>query len=623
MQPVYIVYGVSGSGKTTIGKLLSGKLSIPFFDADDFHPDSNVQKMQSGIPLTDDDRAPWLEHLSSEIEKWSRTNGAVLACSALKESYRQKLESAKTEIHWILLEGSFDLIKQRMMDRSDHFMPSDLLKSQFDTLEIPNYGLRVSVADAPEIIIQQIMRELNKSAFGVLGLGVMGKAIARNILDNGISLSVFNRSDEDEANVVTDFLRSTSAITGLKGFTELSEFVKSLQSPRKILMMVKAGSVIDSLIDQLIPHLDEGDIIIDGGNSFYKDTNSRISKCTSYGIQYIGMGVSGGEQGARFGPSLMPGGSEEAINHIHPILNAIAAKDKSGEACSTYVGPDSAGHFVKMVHNGIEYVEMQLLAEVYDFLRPHYSNPELAQIFQEWNTGSLQSYLLEITAKILQKKENGTFLIDQILDKAGNKGTGSWSTSTALELGSDNSMMSSAVFARYLSSQKETRRQLSSLRAPVDLPDTILEDLKKTYEVARALNHLQGFELIRIASEEYNWSINKAEIARIWTNGCIIRSALMEELALTFLDKDSLIHASEFIKHIRDREDALCKVLTSFIKSKIATPAFSAAWNYWIGITTERGPSNLIQAQRDYFGSHTYQRLDDSSGAYYHTNWEE
>lgn len=623
MQPIYILYGVSGSGKTTIGKLLARKLGIPFFDADDFHPDENIRKMKNGIPLNDTDRAPWLVHLSTEIEKWSNAQGAVLACSALKENYRQKLDSAKTGIHWILLDGSFDLIKHRMIDRSDHFMPSDLLKSQFDTLEIPNYGLRVSVEDVPELIIQQIMRELNKSAFGVLGLGVMGKAIARNILDNGISLSVFNRSDEDEANVVTDFLSSTSTLTELKGFTELSEFVKSLQSPRKILMMVKAGSVIDSLIDQLILQLDEGDIIIDGGNSFYKDTSSRISKCHTHGIQYIGMGVSGGENGARFGPSLMPGGSEEAINHIHPILNAIAAKDKSGEACSTYVGPDSAGHFVKMVHNGIEYVEMQLLAEVYDFLRPHYANPELAQIFQEWNSGSLQGYLLEITSKILQKKENGTFLIDQILDKAGSKGTGSWSTATALELGSENSMMSSAVFARYLSSQKEIRQQLAINHSLSTVPDALLQDLKKAYEVARALNHLQGFELIRIASEEYNWSINMAEIARIWTNGCIIRSALMEELALTFLDKESLINASEFIKHIRNREDALSKTLSHFIKSRIATPAFSAAWNYWIGLTTERGPTNLIQAQRDYFGSHTYQRLDDSSGAYYHTNWEE
>lgn len=463
----------------------------------------------------------------------------------------------------------------------------------------------------------------SSSEIGVLGLGVMGSALSLNFADQGISVSVFNRDEGEESGTVDRFLERSRANHQILGFSDLISFINSLEQPRKVFIMISAGA-LDSVLDRLIPLLDSGDILMDGGNSHFKLSNERFNLCALRGIEFLGVGVSGGEKGARFGPSIMPGGSKKGFEIAETYLSKIAATDKKDQPCITFVGPEGAGHFVKMVHNGIEYVEMQLLAEVYQLLCHQYDNYQLAELFDQWNHGELGSFLLEITAKIFKRKEGENDLIDLILDKAGNKGTGSWGSISALEMGTENSMMSSAVFARYLSSQKETRQKLG-VSPDNDFTKSIIdtENLKKAYAIARRLNHLQGFELIATASKTFDWQINPSEIARIWTNGCIIRSALMEELALRFKNSQSLLEESSFLEGIRNHENALSKTVKAAIDRRVATPAFSSAWNYWTGLTTGTGPANLIQAQRDFFGAHTYQKKNDPNGEFYHTNWEE
>ncbi len=461
------------------------------------------------------------------------------------------------------------------------------------------------------------------SEIGVFGLGVMGSALSLNLADNNFKVSVFNRDEGDEKGIVDRFLKSNQDYDNLFGFTEIQKFVESIERPRKIIVMI-AASAVDTVLDTLLPILDPGDIVLDTGNSHYKESKRRIEHCTNYQVEFLGVGVSGGEKGARYGPSIMPGGSMIAYEEVKSYLEAIAAKDKSNTPCVSLVGPEGAGHFVKMVHNGIEYVEMQLLAELYQLLRIQYSNEEIARILSDWNKGTLHSFLLDITSKIFLKNDGKEYLIDQILDKAGSKGTGSWSTISGLQLGTDNSMMGAAVFARYLSSQKDLRtilgKKLEIERKSISMD---IMQLKVAYELARRINHLQGFDLLLKASEEFNWDFNYSEITRIWTNGCIIRSDLMEELRERFKSTKSLFHDSKFIVDIKDREMSLASLLNSAIHQRVATPAFSSAWNYWAGCTTANGPANLIQAQRDYFGSHTYNRKDDPTGKSYHTIWEE
>ncbi len=461
------------------------------------------------------------------------------------------------------------------------------------------------------------------SEIGVFGLGVMGSALSLNLADNNFKVSVFNRGEGDEKGIVDRFLKSNQDYDNLFGFTEIQKFVESIERPRKIIVMI-AASAVDTVLDTLLPILDPGDIVLDTGNSHYKESKRRIEHCTNYQVEFLGVGVSGGEKGARFGPSIMPGGSMTAYEEVKSYLEAIAAKDKSNKPCVSLVGPEGAGHFVKMVHNGIEYVEMQLLAELYQLLRIQYSNEEIARILSDWNKGALHSFLLDITSKIFLKNDGKEYQIDQILDKAGSKGTGSWSTISGLQLGTDNSMMGAAVFARYLSSQKDLRTILSK-KLEIERKSISMDimQLKDTYDLARRINHLQGFDLLLKASEEFNWDFNYSEIARIWTNGCIIRSDLMEELRERFKSTKSLFHDSKFLVDIKDREMSLASLLNSAIHQRVAIPAFSSAWNYWVGCTTANGPANLIQAQRDYFGSHTYNRKDDPTGKSYHTIWEE
>ena len=624
LKELIIVMGVSGSGKTTIGKQLALALDIPFFDADDFHPKSNIEKMSNGIPLNDEDRLPWLQNLNRHLIA-HKNSGAVLACSALKESYREIL-SEGIFIDWVYLKADFDLIKERMLDRKDHFMPLELLQSQFNTLETPNYGIHVSNTSTPTEIVKKILSNLTKnhnSYFGVYGLGVMGKSLALNMLNKGFSLSVYNIDTPNEKNVVSNFLESAKNDL-LMGYTDAKKFVDSLARPRKILLMVKAGDVVDIVIKQLTPFLNEGDIIIDGGNSHYLDTKQRIEELKAKGIHFVGLGVSGGEEGALKGPSLMPGGNIEAYHEISDVLEAIAAKDKSNKPCCTFIGNEGAGHFVKMVHNGIEYGEMQLLAELYHLLRKQLTYEEIAKVFNEWNKGEQSSYLLEITAKILLVKEGNNYLLDQILDKAGNKGTGSWSSIAALQNGLPTTVKTAAVFARYISSFKNDRTWLSgeldNLADENQLID--LDTLKEAYDFARTINMHQGLELIRKTSEENTWDIHLTEVLRIWTNGCIIKSERLEIWKDVIANSQSLLADKKTIIALNQQEVAVRNILKTALNNRIAVPCLWAAYNYWVGMTTKNSSANMIQAQRDYFGAHTYQRIDKDESQFFHTNWQ-
>ena len=624
---IIIIMGVSGSGKTTIGKLLSSYCGIPFFDADDFHSQSNILKMRSGIPLSDDDRRPWLKSLSENLLTWNKYSGAIVACSALKQKYRIQLANNLESIQWVYLSGSFELIYKRLRSRTDHYMKSDMLISQFQDLEEPEHAIKIEITEDPKQIVQTIMSKLglmNKSDFGVIGLGVMGQNISLNIAEKGIPLSVYNRIDLNEEKVVSNFL-STNPEYNIDGFTELPAFVNSLRQPRKILLMIKAGIPVDELLNNLTPLLSPGDIIIDGGNSHFKDTNRRYKQLNNCDLYFIGSGISGGEEGARKGPSIMPGGNAEAYDEVSNILKEISAKDENGFPCCTHIGPEGSGHFVKMIHNGIEYAEMQLIAELYALLRKSMDNEAISKLFGQWLNGPHSSYLLEITTEILLKKEGDSYLLDLILDRSGNKGTGAWSSMEAFLLGTPSTMIVSAVFERYVSSLKEQREVLSH---SMDVSNATeekfdLETLSKAYAFGRLINHHQGFEILRIASEDYNWDLNFSEIARIWTNGCIIRSDFMKQCVQLFKSSDTLLKQKAFVSILKENEPSTLAIIHLAHKLRVSLPCLNSAFQYWLSITTENLPANLIQAQRDYFGAHRYQRIDKSRDQTFHTNWNE
>jgi len=497
---VYIIYGVSGSGKTTIGKLLASDFKIPFYDADDFHPEDNVKKMSDGLPLDDDDRHPWLEKISLLVRDAHLNCGCVLACSALKKVYREKLQSIDPAfIKWIYLDGRFDLIISRLENRKGHFFKKELLTSQFDTLERSEQGIIVDIDKEAKEVLQEIKSKLHmkKSQLGLIGLGVMGKSLAKNLLSKNFSLSVFNRHiDNKEVDVAKNFVKAQQNQDNVLGFDDLQSFVDSLEQPRSVMVMVSAGKGIDAVIDALLPMLSEGDCIIDGGNSHYKATLKRSDKLAYRGIHFLGTGISGGEEGALKGPSIMPGGSKVGYEQSGLFLEAIAAKDANNAPCCRYIGPQGAGHYVKMVHNGIEYAEMQLIAEIYYLLRFYQkiSPSQIADIFEVWKKDGLDSYLLSITIDILHKKDGDRFLIDLVLDKAKQKGTGGWSTNAALELGVSLSTISESVMARNLSGIKSERVEAAKAYALESESFSvhykiILDDLKKAYQATRIINH--------------------------------------------------------------------------------------------------------------------------------------
>lgn len=464
-----------------------------------------------------------------------------------------------------------------------------------------------------------------KSQIGVIGLAVMGENLVLNMESKGYKVSVFNRT----YSVTERFVTGRAQNKKIAGFQTLKEFTDSLESPRKVMLMVRAGDAVDQLMETLFPLLDKGDIIIDGGNSNHADTTRRVKYAESKGFLYVGTGISGGEEGALNGPSIMPGGSTEAWPYIRDIFRNISAKAEDGSPCCEWIGPQGSGHFVKMVHNGIEYGDMQLIAEAYSVMKEmaDLPNEKMAEIFDIWNSSKLQSYLIEITAQILKyKEENGDYLIDKILDRAGQKGTGKLSVFNAMDLGLPLNLISSAVFERSLSYRKEIRVKASEFykRAPGKYAIPEPQEIHDSLYASKLISYAQGFDLLKSASNEYKWNLNLASIARIWRNGCIIRSVFLNKIAKAF-EKNHKLENLLMDKYFRDEIMTSLPAWSSLTAKAaiggLSLPAFSSALNYFYSFTTEKLPANMIQAQRDYFGAHTFERTDMASGEYFHENW--
>lgn len=466
---------------------------------------------------------------------------------------------------------------------------------------------------------------MSKQQIGVIGMAVMGRNLALNIESRGYTVSIYNRSRSK-----TDEVMSEHADKKLVPYYTIEEFVNSLEKPRRILIMVQAGAGTDAVINELRPLLDKGDIIIDGGNAFYQDTIRRNKTLSEEGFNFIGTGVSGGEEGALKGPSIMPGGQKAAYELVAPILEQIAAK-ADGEPCVTYIGSDGAGHYVKMVHNGIEYGDMQLIAESYALLKhaAGLSNDELAKVFAKWNQGELNSYLIEITADIFNHKdeETGKYLVDLILDAAGNKGTGKWTSQSALDLGEPLSLITESVFARYISAIKEQRVAASKILSgpksvAVDNKAELIEKIRKALYMGKIISYAQGFAQLSAASNEYNWDLHYGEIAKIFRAGCIIRAQFLQKITDAYAENQSVVNlllTPYFKQTVEAYQQSLRDVVALAVQSGIPVPTLSAAIAYYDSYRSEVLPANLIQAQRDYFGAHTYKRTDKEG--IFHTEW--
>lgn len=465
--------------------------------------------------------------------------------------------------------------------------------------------------------------------FGVIGLAVMGENLALNVESKGFPVSVYNRTSSK----TEEFMQKRAQGKNVKAAYSLEEFVQSLERPRRILVMVKAGKPVDAVIEQLKPLLDKDDTIIDGGNSLFQDTERRTRDLEATGLGFVGMGVSGGEEGALYGPSMMPGGTSNSYKELEPILTKVAAQVDDGP-CVTYIGPGGAGHYVKTVHNGIEYGDMQLIAEAYDLLKNTLglNNQQLHEIFAEWNTtDELNSFLIEITADIFKKKDSEAdgYLVDKIMDSAGQKGTGRWTVVGALELGVCIPTITAAVNGRIISGYKEERvaasKELTGPTAKFD-GDTkdFINKIGDALYCSKICSYAQGMALLSAASKEYNYNLNLSEIARIWKGGCIIRAGFLNKIKDAFNQNPSLpnlLLAPEFKQSILDRQDAWREVLMTSNKLGIPVPAFSASLDYFDSYRRARLPQNVTQAQRDYFGAHTYERLDKPRGEFFHTEW--
>jgi len=470
---------------------------------------------------------------------------------------------------------------------------------------------------------------MDKCDIGVIGLAVMGENLILNMESHGFCVAAFNRT----VSKVDKFIEGRAKGKNIKGCHSIEELIDSLKKPRKVMLMVKAGKPVDDFIELLIPHLDKGDIIIDGGNSHFPDTIRRTKYLEEKGLLYIGTGVSGGEEGALHGPSLMPGGSPEAWPHVKDIFQSIAAKVADGSPCCEWVGSDGAGHFVKMVHNGIEYGDMQMISEAFYLMQNvlGLSYEEMHQIFSEWNRGELNSYLIEITADIMAKKddETGKYMLDVILDRAGQKGTGKWTSQAALDLGVPAPTVAEAVFARAMSAIKEERVEASKVLHGPEMKfdgnkDEFVEKIRKALYASKICSYAQGFQLMRAAAKEYGWDLHYGEIALMWRGGCIIRAQFLDKIKEAFdkkADLPNLLLDSYFKQIIEENQDAWREVVAKAIELGVPVPAFSSAIAYYDGYRRDRLPANLLQAQRDYFGAHTYERVDKPRGQWFHTNW--
>lgn len=463
---------------------------------------------------------------------------------------------------------------------------------------------------------------------GVIGLAVMGQNLILNMNDHGFNVLAHNRT----AQKIDDFLNGPAANTLVRGAYSLDELVAGLSQPRKIMLMVRAGDVVDQFINRLIPLLSPGDIIIDGGNSNFIDTNRRAEVLASKSMLYIGAGISGGEEGARNGPSIMPGGHMSAWPHVKTIFQAIAAKTEAGEVCCEWVGGEGAGHFVKMVHNGIEYGDMQLIAESYHFMKEALglSYDEMQRVFASWNQSELQSYLIEITADILGvKDDDGLPLLEKIMDEAGQKGTGKWTGINALDLGVPLTLITESVFARCLSSLKEQRIQAEQIfgferDAIKENKEEWLERLRQSLLASKIISYAQGFMLMKQASEEYGWDLNYSNVAKMWRGGCIIRSVFLKDIGLAFDQHADLafLGSDEYFRTIlSDCMKGWRKVASTSLEIGLPMPCITSALTFLDGYTSSSLPANMIQAQRDYFGAHTYERIDRPRGEKFHTNW--
>lgn len=467
-----------------------------------------------------------------------------------------------------------------------------------------------------------------KADIGLIGLAVMGENLVLNMESKGFTVAVYNRSVEK----VDKFMNGRAKGKNIIGTRSLEEMVNSLKSPRKVMLMVKAGKPVDDFIDTLIPYLDKGDIIIDGGNTHYPDTDRRTRYLEEKGLYFIGTGVSGGEEGALKGPSIMPGGSPDAWQNVKDIFQGIAAKVDDGTPCCDWVGENGAGHFVKMVHNGIEYGDMQIICEAYQLMKDllGMNHDEMHEVFKEWNTGELDSYLIEITRDILAfKDEDNEPMVEKILDTAGQKGTGKWTGITALDLGIPLTLIGESVFSRCLSAQKDERVEASKiLEGPQEKysgdKKQFVEDIRQALLASKMVSYAQGYVLMREAAKEFGWNLNYGGIALMWRGGCIIRSVFLEKIKDAF-DKNpnlpNLLLDDYFNNKIKETNASWRKVVATASLNGIPVPAFSTALSYYDGYRCGRLPANLLQAQRDYFGAHTYERVDKPRGEFFHTNW--
>lgn len=469
---------------------------------------------------------------------------------------------------------------------------------------------------------------MSEADIGLIGLAVMGENLVLNMASHGYTVAVYNRTTSR----VDNFIEGRAKDQPIVGAYSPEELCSKLKSPKRVMIMVKAGKPVDMVIESLLPHLERGDIVIDGGNSEFPDSVRRTEELKEKGILYIGTGVSGGEEGALKGPSIMPGGNPDAWPHVKPIFQAIAAKTDKGEPCCDWVGQGGAGHFVKMVHNGIEYGDMQMCCETYQMMKDGLgmSNAEMHEVFARWNTGVLDSYLVEITRDILgYKDDDGTETVDTILDTAGQKGTGKWTAITALDVGQPLTLIGEAVFARCLSALKEERVEAAKvLNGPSSKFDgdkeAFINDLEQALYASKIVSYAQGYQLMRAVSDERKWELNYGGIALMWRGGCIIRSVFLNNIRDAF-EKDpeltNLLLDPFFEKAVENAQASWRNVVATGVKLGIPLPALSSALCYFDGYRTERLPANLLQAQRDYFGAHTYERLDKPRGEFFHTNW--
>ncbi|MGD8323637.1 MAG: decarboxylating NADP(+)-dependent phosphogluconate dehydrogenase [Gammaproteobacteria bacterium] len=564
MTRALVVMGVTGCGKSTLGRALARALGWQFVEGDSLHPPENMEKMKSGYPLNDDDRAPFLRNVAAAIAARSDT-GVVASCSALKRRYRDWIRQEAGNVRFVL----------PLIDR--------------------------------DALIERL---------------------ALNLASRGLRVCVYNRTRAR----TRDFVDGRGSGRHLKGAETLTELVASLAKPRRIFMMVKAGGPVDALIAELTPLLDAGDILIDGGNSRYSDTTRRVQQAESQGLLYVGSGVSGGEEGALRGPSLMPGGSAAAWPHIRAMFEAIAARTPDGEPCCAWIGASGAGHFVKMIHNGIEYGDMQIICETYDLMKRGLgmSNDAMASTFADWNQGELASYLIEITRDILgYRNADGEAVIDLILDTAGQKGTGRWAVAAALEEGVPLTLIGEAVLARFLSAAKAERNAAAELLDSKTYEfegarDVILDDLRAALYAAKIVSYAQGYQLMRAASQSHEWGLDFGGIALTWRGGCIIRSAFLDDIRAAFArdpDLSNLLLDVFFRNTVEQRVPALRRVVAAAVSVGLPVPCLSAALTYWDGLRAERLPANLLQAQRDYFGAHLFERVDRPRGERFHVDW--